>query len=89
VSLIPRAWKHPQTNRSVWRLIGVFQQARGLLDNLENVMEELAEFTLLTRGVAGYRVGRYSERKDSGETDPARESGPADLNVLRVGINEE
>lgn len=56
---------------------------------MANVMEELAEFTLLTRGVARHGVGRYIEHKDKGETDPTGESGPADLNVLRVGINEE
>ena len=36
-------------------------------DRVVNVMEELVKFTLLTRGVSGYLVDRYSERKESGE----------------------
>jgi len=36
-------------------------------DRVVDVMEELVKFTLLTRGVSGYLVDRYSERKESGE----------------------
>jgi len=34
-------------------------------DRIVDVMEELFKFTLLTRGVSGYLVDRYSERKES------------------------
>jgi arsenic resistance protein ArsH len=36
-------------------------------DRVVDVMEELIKFTLLTRGVSGLLVDRYSERKESSE----------------------
>lgn len=72
IQAIPGVW---------WRHL---HEVLSLLDNKANVMEELAKLTLLTRGLAGYWLGRYGERKASGETDPTRESGLADLNVLRL-----
>ena len=34
-------------------------------DRVVDVREELVKFTLLTRGVSGYLVDRYSERKEA------------------------
>jgi arsenic resistance protein ArsH len=36
-------------------------------DRVEDVMEELLKFTLLTRDIAPYLVDRYSERKESAQ----------------------
>lgn len=36
-------------------------------DRVVGVMEELVKFTLLTRDIGPYLVGRYSERKESAE----------------------
>ena len=44
----------------------------GFYDRIEDVCEELAKFTLLTRDNAAYLVDRYSERKESAEELMAR-----------------
>jgi arsenic resistance protein ArsH len=38
----------------------------GNYNRMVDVMEELMKFTLLTRGLKGYLVERYSERNESG-----------------------
>ena len=42
-------------------------QKRNSRAAIDNVMEELYKFTLLTRGQSKYLTDRYSERKESAE----------------------
>src|ERR1043165_5652587 len=41
-------------------------------DRVDDVMEELMKFTLLTRDISGYLTNRYSERKESAAKLEAR-----------------
>jgi arsenic resistance protein ArsH len=51
-------------------------------DRLVDVMDELMQFTYLTRGVSDYLTSRYSERKE----DAKKFSAQAGLKVIYLGI---